>query len=538
MPNFKTLATNPISWGVASCLVIGGVALAATLQQGNLRVPAADALFQSPAPVMQPVSTLNEQSMSVLRDLDQATANLAEYMTPSVVHIRANRGTERGQGGMLEGPRGSQGTGVIYREDGWIITNAHVVDGFSNVTVVTSDGREFQGRVTASDDTTLDLAVVKIDATGLKPARFADSRTVRPGQIAMAIGSPFGFENSVTLGHVSALGRQNVAGDMMGANQRFYSDLIQTDTPINMGNSGGPLINVNGEVIGINSAIFSVSGGNQGIGFAIPSNLARFVSDLLIQNGKITRSYLGLIPESLKPYEQSKLNLQGGARVVQVEPNTPSARAGIQADDIIVRIGDQQVVDQQDVRNSMLKFPPNSEVDVELLRNNQRITVKARLSEVPRDLAQNRGPQRVQPGNPGSDGMLEQIPPQFRDQFRDFFRDQAPEGRQDNRRQGENVERPRLGVSLQNLDETIRNQRSIPGNVNGAYVNAVVPDSIAANIGIEVGDVIVRVGDTEIRSAQDLVNRIGSLRVGETVMVTFVRYTEQGVETFTKSVRL
>ena len=227
----------------------------------------------------------------------------------------------------------SYGSGVIVRSDGYILTNDHVVGGADKVTVKLKDGREFQGIV--SRDPRSDLALVKIDARNLPAAKLGDSSKVKAGSWAIAVGSPFELDQTVTVGVVSAIGRQGVASD--GDETRFYPNLIQTDASINPGNSGGPLINIDGEVIGINTLIrASFDRGNIGIGFAIPVNTAKFVLDQLIEHGKVTRGYLGIKPTDVTPKGAERYGTKEGSLVQSVEVSSPADKAGVQVEDVIV----------------------------------------------------------------------------------------------------------------------------------------------------------------------------------------------------------
>jgi serine protease Do len=255
-----------------------------------------------------------------------------------------------------------------------------VVGGFDSVKVVLNDGRELDGKVIRAED--IDLAVVKVDATDLPTLPFGDSSKVRPGQFSMAVGSPFGLDNTVTFGHISALGRTNQIRDERLNLNRDYPDLIQTDTAINMGNSGGPLVNVRGEVIGINTAIFSPSGMNNGIGFAIPSNTARLIADKLITDGKVRRGAMGLLPQTLPIYKRKELGVDGGASVQQVVNGTPAAIAGIKQGDVIVRIGNIPVKNETDVRDAMLNYAPGEKVEVEVVRDKQSKTFTVALTSL------------------------------------------------------------------------------------------------------------------------------------------------------------
>ena len=291
---------------------------------------------------------------SMLTQMQDAFTNIAQTVEPTVVNIKAERlrGTDGGEsegdgtpppptrrrGGNGQGgpslpfptPRRSEatGSGVIVRADGYILTNDHVVEGADGgvVTVTLADGREYQGKVYA--DFKSDLAVVKIDPgpTPLPVAGFADSAVVRPGQWAVAIGSPFDLQNTMTVGVISAVGRHQRIG--VEPSVRYYPDLIQTDAAINPGNSGGPLFNIDGKVVGINVAIDSPVEGSAGVGFAIPSGIAQSVMNALIQSGKVTRGYLGIAPEDLTPALQTQYGQKEGAFVRDVRLDSPAGKAG------------------------------------------------------------------------------------------------------------------------------------------------------------------------------------------------------------------
>ena len=315
-PRMNNLSRNLI---VPTAFVLG-VGLTAASLRGNAGQQAAK------PPVQPPVQAL---------ELQNAFEQVADHLNPSIVFIRSRQAAKavRATGGDEEdtpfnfpgipgapngrgfrmGPQSGRpsyasGSGVIVRGDGYILTNDHVVQGADKVTVELSDGREFTGQV--KRDFRSDLALIKIDATGLPPAELADSDRVKVGQWAIAFGAPFGQElrNSMTVGIVSALKRNQDIGS--GSEGRHYSGLIQTDASINPGNSGGPLVDVYGRVIGINVAIESPSGGNVGIGFTIPANTARFVMEQLITKGSVTRGYLGLAPKALTFDDQQRYGVK------------------------------------------------------------------------------------------------------------------------------------------------------------------------------------------------------------------------------------
>lgn len=507
---------------LAAGVVVGGIAVASI--QTWVR-PAIAQKYGNPSS-FQLASQLSSEELGTLKGLDQSFASLAEYVSPSVVNIKAE-----GQGGndvfgQNMGVVSGVGTGVIFRNDGWIITNDHVVNGFDKVLVTLNDGREFKGTVRQVSES--DIAVVKIEATNLTAASFSDSSKVKPGQFAMAVGSPFGLESTVTFGHVSALGRQNEIPDArMQDRGRFYPDLIQTDAPINQGNSGGPLFNVDGQVIGINTAIASQTGGSNGIGFAIPSNFAKTLAETLIEKGKVTRSAMGLNPVDLAPYQKTEMKIDGGALVKSVETGSPADQAGIKKDDVIVRINDAPVTRQMDVRLMMYKVEAGSKATVEVLRDGQRKTfsVTPFSSEDLRTLiAKNnpRAPQQQQPNvreNRSNDG--DPTMPDFDNLF--------PRQRGDS---GDDKQTPtaprtgpaRLGVGVSDLTAENRKSYSIPANVNGAVIGQVEPGSVAESIGLEPGMVIEELNKKPVRTSTDVVNAMKSVKWGDTIHIKYSKF--------------
>jgi serine protease DegQ len=284
----------------------------------------------------------------------------------------------------FEGPPGRRerevegaGSGVIVdAENGYIVTNHHVIAAADKITVTLLENRSFTARIVGTDEGS-DLAVLQVDAEDLTSIPFGDSTTLRVGDYVVAIGNPFGFTNSVTSGIVSALGRS-------GLNPRAFEDFIQTDASINPGNSGGALVNLKGELVGINSAIISRTGGNVGIGFAIPVNLARAIMQQLIETGSVRRGLLGVNIQDVTPDIAATLELPGnsGALVSQVNPDSAAERAGIQIEDVIVSINGARLRDSGSLRNAIGLLPPGEEVTVGLIRDGREQTVKAVLGEL------------------------------------------------------------------------------------------------------------------------------------------------------------
>lgn len=448
-------------------------------------------------------AVLTSSQAELLAQLDAAMVKLVEQVRPSVVQIISRR--ERGFGFV----QGGEGSGVIFRSDGYIVTNDHVVAGAEEVRVVFSDGSEAPGKVLR--DPFSDIAVVKVDRKDLIAARFADSGEVQPGQLAIAVGSPFGLEQTVTFGHISAVGRPGGGMyDPITNETRLYRDLIQTDAAINPGNSGGPLLNYRGEVIGINTAIRSTSFQNSGVGFAIPSNVARLIAEQLIANGKVIRAFLGIAPENLLGYEKAKLGVREGAVVRQVQEGSPANKAGLKEGDVVVRIANMRVRSESDLRNSMLVHRPGETVPVEIIRDGQRMTLQVKLAELP--------PDHVARGTSPGEAMT---PPRFG----------VPEPRP-SRPRAQPGTPARLGVQVRDLTEQEKSELPV---ASGAYVVEVEPGSVAEEIGLQPGYVITRVGNTPIRTAEDLRNAIGRYRTGDRASITYVwgKKTQMGTVTIT-----
>jgi S1-C subfamily serine protease len=282
---------------------------------------------------------------------------VAETLMPAVVNIRAEQGT-----------RGGSGSGVLFTPDGFLLTNHHVVQDKTQVRVRLGDGRELPGRVVGADPWT-DLAVVQADASGLPCAVLGDSSRLRVGQLAVAIGSPFGFDSTLTAGVLSALGRtlRSITGHLV-------DNVIQTDAALNPGNSGGPLVDSRAQVIGINTAIIQSA---QGICFAIPINAAKHILPQLMQHGRVVRGYLGLhghgIPIARPLARFFGLSQATGVEVVAVEPNGPADQAGVQPDDLIIALGDQEVSSVDDLHKLLTQLPVGVPASIIMLRGPRRL---------------------------------------------------------------------------------------------------------------------------------------------------------------------
>jgi serine protease Do len=415
--------------------------------------------------------------------------DLASFASEAVVHIAVR--PDRRQ--MIEGQIGGDGSGLIISQDGWIVTNDHVVRNSDEVNVVLADGRELTGKVTLVGDEQLDIALVKVDAKNLKYLQFADSDTVKPGQMVLAVGSPFGLENTVTFGHVSAIGRIGQASDGIQA-PRVYSGMIQTDASINPGNSGGPLINVDGHVIGVNTSIYSTSGSSSGIGFAIPANVVRAVANEVIETGKFDRGMLGIEPRDLKPYEGKELGIVGGAFVHRVSAGGPAEKAGMKPGDVVTKIDNRTIRNEVDLRVALYEKSPKDKVEVTYVRDSDTKTTQLSLV----------APQVAAQAEP---------PPQGRSPFGGTpdLRDMIPQ------------ERPTLGVYLYDVDDTTRDQYSLPEGLVGAVIYRVRAGSLAERAGLTAGDVIVGLGESKVSKAEDVIGVLSKVKAGDEVVVKYVR---------------
>jgi serine protease Do len=320
----------------------------------------------------------------------------------------------------------------------------------------------------------VDLAVLKIDDPNVKPLKLADSDTVQPGDSVLAIGNPFGFEETVTDGIISSKGRPNRTD--------FFGDLIQTNAAINPGNSGGPLINIRGEVIGINTAIASTTGGSQGIGFAIPSNTVRTALESLLKQGRIIRGYLGIQTRALQPDEANSDS--DGVTVADVMPGSPAAQAGIQPGDVIHKFDGREVKNFNALRTFVAQTPLNKQVDLEVERDGKPVQLKTQIKEQPIDYQSSAGtPRQNQPRS------QPQSPPQPSDQ--------GP------------TDGPLASIHVGELTPQTAQQLDLPSNVKGVLVTGVDPDSGVAEL--RKGDVIEEVNQQPVTSVADYNKVVASL---------------------------
>ncbi|MDX1621717.1 MAG: trypsin-like peptidase domain-containing protein [Nitriliruptorales bacterium] len=312
-------------------------------------------------------------------DFRSVVPAVAQAVTPSVVRIDVLASTP----GVAALRGAGVGSGVIYRSDGYILTNNHVVAQGEGVEVKLADGSVLEAEIVGTDPLN-DLAVVKVDATGL-PAINLRSEPVVVGETAIAIGSPFGLDASVTAGVISAVNRElSVPGDEDGSGGVFIPAVVQTDAAINPGNSGGALVDANGRLIGINTAILSGSGGSQGVGFAIPVEQARATADQLIEQGFVRHPFLGIGGRDLTREEAQRLGTDDGAVIEQVVEDSGAADAGLEEGDVIVALNGQEITDMTDLIVEIRSYEPGDTVTVTVLRGGQEVTVDVELGERPR----------------------------------------------------------------------------------------------------------------------------------------------------------
>ncbi len=352
----------------------------------------------------------------------------------------------------------SLGSGVIVDAAGYIVTNAHVVEKADEIKVLLADKREFTGKVVGADPKS-DIAVIKISAKDLPLLPWGDSDKLEIGEQVLAIGNPFGLNQTVTSGIVSAIGRANVG-------IADYEDFIQTDAAVNPGNSGGALVNLRGELIGINTAIFSRSGGYMGISFAVPSNMTRDVMQSLIKSGKVTRGWLGVAIQDVTPELARSFGLgeARGALVGEVIAGSPAAKAGILSGDVITAVNGRKVEGPAILRNTVAQIAPGKSVKVELIRDKKARSIDVTIGEQPKDL------QRAS-AEPPAEGV-------------------APTALR--------------GLEVQDLTAEIARQLELPADLKGVVVSDVEVDSPAGAAGLQRGDVITEVNKSAVRSVKDL----------------------------------
>ncbi len=481
-----------------------------------LRFPAGESLFSSDSDTYKyegeqtHVESAENRPINNLSDFNNALVDIAEASTPAVVTVMTAR-TERiqqrrspfdffeeffeghpfferqqpQQPRERERRREGMGSGAIVSDDGLIITNNHVIDGADTVSVRLYDEKILGAEVIGTDPNT-DIALLRINAENLPTLRFGDSDRLRVGEMVMAIGSPLSQDlaHSVTKGIVSAKGRADVG-------LLDYENFIQTDAAINQGNSGGPLINLNGEIIGINTAIASRSGGFQGIGFAIPSNIASSVKEQLLETGKVVRAYIGIYGETLEEDLAEALGVPDARGIIvhEVQEDTPASKAGLRDGDVIRRKDGNLVTSYARFRTEIANSRPGTEITLTIYRDGEEKELVVTLEELPDDTLAL------------EDGV------------------------------GPSVEEA-IGFSVTELDEDLRNQLGLRGDVEGVFVDGVNPESPAYQNNIREGQVILSVNRQRVRSVDEFSAIISELGPGDTVLLQLIHQNRRFFTTF------
>ena len=414
-------------------------------------------------------------------------APVVEKAAPSVVSIQTSKTVHLPRGlreffGM-PGPGAGQererglGSGVIVSEDGFILTNRHVIEAADEISVRVagekeSEAKTYKARKIGADSGT-DIAVLKIEGSRLPVLPFADSDKARVGDVVLAVGNPFGLTQTVTMGIVSGVGRG-------GMGIVDYENFIQTDASINPGNSGGALVDMEGRLLGINTAIFSRSGGNQGIGFAVPSNLAQEVWKSIRQNGRVIRGYLGTVVQPVTPELAAAFGLKetSGALVADVAPGSPAEKAGLAHGDVIVALDGKKVEAPRELRLKIGGLPPGTKVGLKFLRDGKERDATAELGELPQK-------ESAIPSNGGAEGA----PALFE------------------------------GVELTDLDAESRNALSAPPALQGALITEIDPDSAAFRAGLRQGYVIEEIDRKPVKTAAEALRFAGSVPKGQPVLL-------------------
>lgn len=465
----------------------------------NLRTAAGVALLCiAGLAYVAPVSAADGDAVVSLRGLSKAFKDVAAKVSPSVVTIQVERELDREtmargippdmfrgtpfedffrdfQPGPQEAPRfrpkaRGQGSGIIMTRDGYILTNNHVVEDASKVEVTLKDGDPYEAEIVGRDEKT-DVAVIKIDASDLPAADFGDSDVVEQGDWAVAIGSPFHLDYTVTVGVISAKNRTNVS------RVHRYEDFLQTDASINPGNSGGPLCNIDGEVIGVNTMI---AGMNTGIGFAISANMARSVADQIIEHGEVKRPYIGVGIEPMRPDLRELIEgVEHGALVNQVYEGSPAAKAGLEPYDVIVKAGDTEIRAADDLVRYVIAQPIGATIPLVVIRDGKSIETKVTTEEMPVDFGEFR---RGTDAGPLGTSALDD-----------------------------------LGLELRDLTEEAAGQLGYRGE--GVLVGPVQPGSPAAEAGMLEGDVIREVLRRKVRTVEEAADLLKSADPGRGILL-------------------
>ena len=438
-----------------------------------------------------------------LAQTGQAFTEIARVVTPTVVNISTTRVVKSPGGEPLtpffndpffkdffgdeffrqfripkERREQSLGSGVIVTQDGYIVTNNHVIEKATEIKVVLSDKKEFKGKVIGVDPKT-DIAVIKIDAKELPTIPWGDSDKLQVGEYVLAVGNPFGLTNTVTMGIISAVGRANVG-------VAEYEDFIQTDAAINPGNSGGALVNIKGELIGINTAIFSRSGGYQGIGFAVPANMVKTVMESLVKEGKVIRGWLGVSIQDITPDLAKQFGIKDfkGALVGDVVEGSPAHKAGIKRGDVIIEYNGKAVDNVSHLRNMVAQTPIGTKSKLKLIRDKKEQEVEVTIGELPKEMERAEGP---------SEEQLE----------------------------GENI--ALQGLTVQDLTPEIAQEMGLPKGIKGAVIAGIESGTLAEEEGLREGDVIQEINREPIKGLKDYNRIVSKLKRDEVVLLLINR---------------
>jgi serine protease Do len=486
--------------------ILIGTLVTTGVNAAKAQVAAPDA---TPITIPAAVKAPNNQFVELAKRMEGSVVNISTEYTPKVGSARrrgqpAPEDEEEEEGMDLfrrffgnRAPDGSvpprafkrsaTGSGFLVDRNGYILTNNHVVEKADSIKVkIPNDQEEYRAKLIGYDLET-DLAVIKIDAKGpLSPARIGNSEAVQVGDWAIAIGSPFGLEATVTAGIVSATGR-----DIEGAQQ--FQRFIQTDAAINPGNSGGPLLNINGEVIGINTAIATQSGGYQGVGFALPVNTAAAVYNSIIRNGKMSRGSIGIQFNKYnnRPELMKGLGLKGGVIVEKVTPGQPADKAGMKAEDVIVAFNGKPVKDGDDLVNRVSATPIGSEADVTVDRSGKKVDLKVTIADREEQLIAAEDPR--------------------------FSKHEESESTSKN-----DVKSARFGISLRPVNDTEKQAAEL-GTRGGVVVTQVQENSFAEEIGVQARDIIVSINRHPVASVDDVRNLQAKLKAGDAVAFRVLR---------------
>jgi serine protease Do len=466
-------------------------------------------LLASRLNIMSPLtakSQVSSKSVDTLTQLSEALSEVAAVSTPSVVNISTTRvinSRDEAPFDFFDDPffrrffgdqlprqdvpkqhkEQSLGSGVIVSEDGYIITNNHVIEKAQEIKVLLGDKRDFKAKLIGADPKT-DIAVIKIEARGLPALPWGDANKLKVGELVFAIGNPFGLNQTVTMGVISAVGRANVG-------IADYEDFIQTDAAINPGNSGGALLNARGELVGINTAIISRTGGYQGIGFAVPSSMARQVMDSLVKYKKVVRGWLGVSIQEVTSELAEEFGVKNlkGALVSRVMKGSPADKAGIRQGDVILQYNGKEIEDTGHLRNMVSQTPIATKVKVRLLRQKKELEVEVLVSELPKKLAEASPSPGEEPGNHGESSAL-------------------------------------AGLVVRELTSELAGHFGLDESEKGVVIVKTDPDSKAYEAGIRPGDIILQINQKNIPTLEAYKKAAGAIRSKDRILLLVRRKGE------------